>query len=175
MEDVLKEAPYVVLRNGQWQLWISCHLIRHLQDFEGAPSDAVAKNNIFSILFMDSLGKCWKLLGFQIVMILGTFRSSCRVCEANVEILLELKLIESTKTCFETARKISLLRRRLAIWVWNILGSRKKWSNLSVLCDNSNVPWLGHEILHQILPPCGGAPICPLRKGNTSPEIRLPH
>ena len=107
MEDVLKEAPYVVLRNGQWQLRSSCHRFQgcsHQMQWQQKPTS-----------FYHLCGFSWQMLkasgGFQRLMILGTFRISCRVCEANVEISLEPKVIESTKTCFETARKISLLRR----------------------------------------------------------------
>ena len=177
MEDVLKEAPYVVLRNGQWQLRISSHRKFDIfNDFLGCSiMQWQTKHHLFYHLYGFSGQMLKKILGFQNWWFLELSGSSCRVCEANFEISLEPKLIESTKTCFETARKISLLRRLCNLnlkhpWISN------KWSNLSVLCViNSNVPWLCHEILRQILPPWGRAPICPLRKGNTSPEIRLPH
>ena len=81
MEDVFKEAPYVVLRNGQWQFRISCHLIRHLQ---GCSMMWQKKTPSYYIIF---LNHCHKIFVFYFLLanfesfldfkwILGTFRSS---------------------------------------------------------------------------------------------------
>lgn len=83
-----------------------------------------------------------KLLGFQNWWFLELSGSSCRVCEANFEISLEPKLIESTKTCFETARKISLLRRLCNLNLKHPWISKKMIQSFGFMCDNRNVAWV---------------------------------
>ena len=132
------------------------------------------KNNIFSIIFMDSLGKCWKLLGFQVddswnfQELLQGVRGECRnLIGTQADWIYEDLLWNSPKNFTPKTTLQSEFETSLDL--------EKNYPLFRFVYDNRNVPWLGHEILHQILPPCGGAPICPLRKGNTSPEIRLPH
>lgn len=146
-------------------------------DFKGAPIRCSGnKNQHLSIIFMDSLGKLlkasWIFLkwddSWNFPGALRGGRGDCRsLIGTQTDWIYEDLLWNSPKNFTPKTTLHSEFETSLDL--------EKKLSNLSVLCDNSNVPWLGHETLHQILPPCGGAPICPLRKGNTSPEIRLPH
>lgn len=171
MEDVLKEAPYVVLRNGQWQLRSSCHRFQgcsHQMQWQQKPTSfyhlyGFSWQIVESFLDFLKWDDSWNFPGA-----LRGGRGDCRsLIGTQTDWIYEDLLWNSPKNFTPKTTLHSEFETSLDL--------EKKLSNLSVLCDNSNVPWLGHETLHQILPPCGGAPICPLRKGNTSPEIRLPH
>lgn len=150
--------------------------IRHLQWFSWVLHHAVANK---TPSFLSSLWILWanveKNSWISKLMILGTFRELLQggrgefrnLIGTQTDWIYEDLLWNSPKNF---TPKTTLQSKLKHPWI------SKKWSNLSVLCViNSNVPWLCHEILRQILPPWGRAPICPLRKGNTSPEIRLPH